>query len=234
MATRITVRDYDDVEHAVVLNGLDRVDQCPICHQKIQPKWNHAQLIQDYSILPARYVCYVFQCPNRVCRKLFFGKFTYNVGTREFNFDGSLEPVKLKKREFSEHLNTLSAQFEQIYNDSLAAETFGLAHVCGPGFRKALEFLVKDYCKHKNPEQGEKINKAGLAAVIKEFIVDKRIKNLAEKTAWLGNDQTHYIKIWEDHDLEDLKTLLDLTILFIEGDIMYERRMEEMQKPPQK
>ena len=50
----------------------------------------------------------------------------------------------------------------------------------------------------------------------------------------MGNDQTHYIKIWEDHDLEDLKTLLDLTILFIEGDIMYERRMEEMQKPPQK
>jgi Tfp pilus assembly protein PilN len=32
-----------------------------------------------------------------------------------------------------------------------------------------------------------------------------------ERTAWLGNDEAHYVKRWQDHDLEDLKQLLDLT-----------------------
>jgi hypothetical protein len=45
---------------------------------------------------------------------------------------------------------------------------------------------------------------------------------MAKRAAWLGNDETHYVRKWEDHDLPDLKKVIELTVLGIE--------MEEMTK----
>lgn len=38
--------------------------------------------------------------------------------------------------------------------------------------------------------------------------------------AWLGNDETHYVRKWEDKDLKDLKKLISLTIHWIEMDAL--------------
>lgn len=45
---------------------------------------------------------------------------------------------------------------------------------------------------------------------------------VAERASWLGNDETHYIRIWEDQSLSDLKKLIELTLHWIE--------MEELSK----
>ena len=41
--------------------------------------------------------------------------------------------------------------------------------------------------------------------VISRYIDDSNIKNVAKRAVWLGNDETHYIRKWEDKDLSFLK-----------------------------
>lgn len=55
-----------------------------------------------------------------------------------------------------------------------------------------------------------------LAKVIREYIPNENIKSVAEKATWLGNDETHYYRVWEDMDNTDLKELIGLTVLWIE------------------
>ena len=44
----------------------------------------------------------------------------------------------------------------------------------------------------------------------------KILGHLHLKCAWLGNDETHYIKKNEGYDVDDLKRLLNATIYWIE------------------
>jgi hypothetical protein len=51
---------------------------------------------------------------------------------------------------------------------------------------------------------------------------------VAKRAAWLGNDETHYIRKWEDKDLDDLKKLIKLTVLWIEMEQMTKDALVEM------
>ena len=64
--------------------------------------------------------------------------------------------------------------------------------------------------------------------VITEYIDDSNIKNVATRAVWLGNDETHYIRVWEDKDLPFLKKLIDLTIHWIEAKELTKTMIEEM------
>ena len=39
---------------------------------------------------------------------------------------------------------------------------------------------------------------------------------MAERAIWLGNDETHYVRVWEAQSLADLKKLISLTLHWIE------------------
>lgn len=43
-----------------------------------------------------------------------------------------------------------------------------------------------------------------------------KIKAVSIRPAWLGNAETHYIRKWLNNDLQDLKILINLTVLWIE------------------
>jgi hypothetical protein len=55
-----------------------------------------------------------------------------------------------------------------------------------------------------------------------------RIKDCARRAAWLGNDETHYYRIWEDKDLKDLKLLLQLTLHWIEDECATKKAVKDM------
>ena len=62
----------------------------------------------------------------------------------------------------------------------------------GPGYRKALEFLVKDYVKTFTENAGQKkaIEETPLGACIPKFVTDEKVKSCARKvTTWLGDDR---------------------------------------------
>jgi len=118
----------------------------------------------------------------------------------------------------------VSPDFCAIYEEAFKAEQCGLLLVAGPGYRKALEFLIKDYIIGRLTEtdaeklalEKAKAEKTLLGTCIKDYVKSEQIKEIAKRAAWLGNDETHYVRKWEDKDLKDLKKLISLTLHWIE------------------
>lgn len=46
-------------------------------------------------------------------------------------------------------------------------------------------------------------------------IDSKEIKKLAKASSWLGNDETHTFKKWEDYDIENLKNFINSIVGYI-------------------
>ena len=114
----------------------------------------------------------------------------------------------------------------------MTAEENHLDQICGPGYRKALEFLVKDYLVSSvykdDPAKQDEVKKAFLAAAIDKHIDQDRIKQCAKRAAWLGNDEVHYTRKWEDKDIHDLKSLVLMTVNHIDLTIESDRYLKEM------
>ena len=53
---------------------------------------------------------------------------------------------------------------------------------------------------------------------------------MAKRATWLGNDETHYFRKWEDKDLSDLKKLIEMTVHFISMDFSYDKYIGEMEE----
>lgn len=196
---------------------LDKPDICPICHLGIDPRIRFAY-ISDGGAYEAQVV---FQCPIETCRRVFIGHYIKLSRDDHYNIT-RLEPTNIHPREFSDEIRAVSRNFTEIFNEALTAENYGLKQICGVGYRKALEFLIKDYaiCQTADENEVDEIKRKSLGRVIKEHISSENIRIVAEKAAWLGNDETHYIRIFTEMDVDDLKRLIELTVRWIE--------MEEM------
>lgn len=120
--------------------------------------------------------------------------------------------------EIPENINKISNQFEEIYKQSKLAEAYNLNKIAGMGYRKSVEFLIKDYLIFKNVDSSDKILKLRLAQAIDRIDNDK-IKNLAKASSFIGNDETHPIRLHSDKDISDLKRFLEALIHYIAFDL---------------
>jgi hypothetical protein len=133
-----------------------------------------------------------------------------------------LKPITVKPPQFSKEVRSISKTFIEIYSEAFTAEIYDLMQICGAGYRKSLEFLVKDYTIRQTTDDHEieDIKTSWLAKVIEKYISNENIKFVAERATWLGNDESHYVRKWTEMDIKDLKRLIELTVKWIE--------MEEM------
>jgi len=193
---------------------IDTVATCPMCKTSIKP-------IQLHSVFKIKgstiYVENFHFCPS--CDHSFISRYegpVDGVGKQLGPLSlKSCEPKQFKKQTFNQNLNELSPQFVKIYNQALAAEVSDLDEIAGLGYRKALEFLVKDFAIHEHSDSEGKIKSMPLAACIKEYIDAPNIKTLATRSAWIGNDEAHYIRKQEDRDVNDMKSFIQATVYFI-------------------
>lgn len=125
------------------------------------------------------------------------------------------EPNRFNKKIFDDKIINLSPQFDKIYNQALAAESSGLDEIAGLGFRKAMEFLIKDFAIHEHPDDEDKIKSMPLGQCINSYIDNDHIKTLATRSAWIGNDEAHYIRKQEDRDVQDMKSFIQAIVYFI-------------------
>ena len=116
----------------------------------------------------------------------------------------------------------------------MAAEAMQLGQLVGMGLRKALEFLVKDFAirQAKSDAEKEQIKKKLLAKCIEEHIADAPVREAAKRAVWLANDETHYVRRWEDKDITDVKKLVRLTVNAIENALLTEHYVREMPEAP--
>lgn len=168
------------------------------------------------------------KCTNPTCRNMFITQFS-TVGVRKPVFTKILPTALPEKRTFSNIISELSPNFCEIYNQAYIAEQTNLMQICGTGYRKSLEFLIKDYLISTLPEdQHEAIKNKFLNNCIRDNISNINIKTVASRAVWLGNDETHYTRKWEDKDINDLKSIIELTLHWIESEIRTQKLLEDM------
>lgn len=130
-------------------------------------------------------------------------------------------PFRPIKPDWPSRIETMFPEFCLIYRQASDAEYHGLSELLGPGYRKALEFLIKTYLIAIFPDDEPAISKKPLGNCIDEYIDDHRIKTLAKKSVWIGNDLTHFIQNRPDTGVEELKLLIRATVNFIESDLIF-------------
>jgi len=193
--------------------------ECPFCHNGIET--------QPLTFFQAGGQKAEIFLKCKLCKSSFIGYSEHDAK------DGCYHIVSLSKgnhktTKFNKEINEVSQQFVKIYGESEFAEQENLNEICGVGYRKALEFLIKDYLIKKFSGKEEEIKKKSLGDCIKELIDNPRIKEIAKRATWLGNDETHYFKKWEDRDLSDLKKLINMVVHFISMELEADKCMGEM------
>ncbi len=199
-------------------------EECPYCLRGIKPidHWTGHHLNLSNPIQWNNTHFYIKQCTYKDCNKCF-------IVEHRFNESHALVPILWKKRKvFSWDIKDISPNFEDIYNQAFAAEQDWLTEICWWWFRKALEFLIKDYLISVKPEKETDIKKVQLWPCINNYLDNQNIKNVAKRASWLWNDEIHYIRTWWTKDLEDIKALINMTVNWIELEIQTRQSLIDM------
>lgn len=209
MSTKTVLRS-DGTRREVAVIGIE----CPFCHSKIVP--NYFYINGD---------CMFASCPNSACNH----HFVLSMNDKGF-YSRVLPNAVPGVKQFSEIISSLSPTFVSIYNQAFYAEQIDLDQICGVGYRKALEFLIKDYLisQTDDQEQIDNIKNKFLNNCIQDNVSNENIKNVAKRAVWLGNDETHYVRKWVEKDVFNLKQLIDLTVRWIENEVETQRVLAEM------
>lgn len=201
-----------DNENDYSLNFPRLPKECPNCHTKLNTKPLNCYKSNNL-------IFQVHFCPE--CNKIFISEFK-NLS----------DPMLIKsypqtviKETFPQDIIKRSPKFFEIYNQAYQAEQENLLEICGMGYRKALEFLVKDYLISTFPEKEDDIKNSFLGNCIEKYITHPKIKACASRAVWLANDYSHYIKKHTDKDLSDLKNLIFATVSWINTEIITENAL---------
>jgi hypothetical protein len=211
--------------HSGEVGLIGDVDKCPCCLRHLIPRLLVAVARNAQNPVPG--VHEVYHCTNQSCGAAFIASYVPkgpagNYALKEIT-PKALEPVVLPPE-----VAALSPVFVETYTQALTSESYGLTQLTGIGLRKSLEFLVKDFAVTEHETEKAAILAKPLAACIRDYISDASVKLVAERAAWLGNDETHYVRKWEERDLEDLKTLIKLVVNGIDSALLTKKYVREM------
>lgn len=209
-------------------------DTCPVCKRGGTHDLVYAWLPnQQYADLQA-----VFRCPLERCQSLFIASYRISVWPAEQGtaiLKGSHVPRYVEPRTFSDNISAISPDFCTIFKEAVTAEAGGLRSICGVGYRKAIEILIKDFLiRHvfaSDPEQQNMIRTTFLGPCINKHVANEWLRAAAERAVWLGNDETHYQRKWADRDLEDLKALIKITVSWVDLEMESDKYNHQMPGP---
>jgi len=207
MSSGIKATDNEGREVTLHITGVP--DLCPLC--------NRDQVSVFISAFKPTYdTCQiVYRCANKGCQSFYIAYYREDI--KEYKTDHeeykllNTRPQNFKDIFFDQEIKKLSPHFCEIFQEATFAEMRNYKQIAGAGYRKSLEFLVKDFCIKNHPTKKQEIKREQLANCIKTYINDPSIQKCAKLAAWLGNDETHYVRKWKNKDINDLKVLIKLT-----------------------
>ena len=192
---------------------IQKITECPVCGCVIDPRlisYDHVEFENAQENVFGTFYC-------KKCNSVFFAKFHYSFSGL---FLINVYPKTCHKCTFSQSISDLSPVFVKCFNQSTQAESENLNLIAGVGYRKALEFLIKDFAIFSHSDDESKIKSMRLAQVIDKYIDNNRIQNLAKAASWLGNDETHYERK-TDYDLNDMKRFIKAAVNYIENEFIF-------------
>lgn len=204
-------------------------EKCPFCFKSISAKiasktpYDHQQKLN---------IAVLFQCPS--CKKYFGNEYSI-IDSFSSTFSGyktnhiTYKITKNIKYDLPAEIEKVSSSFKVIYTQALIAESENLDQICGIGYRKSIEFLIKDFSINFMKQDKEQISKLPLGQAIKK-IENDRIQSLATASTWLGNDETHYQRKYENKDLTDMKRFIKALTFYISSEIVASEAEEFISK----
>lgn len=195
-------------------------DFCPNCKKPTNPHLVHSSYFELSD--SENSVVLTIRCLG--CKHFWIEEFLatkYSTGNYSYDYDYKVEHIKVSPKlptdiPISDDVTLISPIGKQIYAQALKAEYEQLDHIAGIGYRKALEFFVKDFSIATNPDDEEKIIKMSLKQVIEKYIKDEDLKTFALASTYIGNDEGHYYRNNPDKDFTDLKNYLHGVIHYME------------------
>lgn len=191
---------------------VDIPEVCPVCGFSMAPGLLPSCFVKGEAGRKDSYIA-IFRCAH--CSMPFIA----------YYHDDSTAPISIIPhdaipRSFSKYITALSPNFVETYNQALAAETMQLNEIAGMGYRKAVEYLVKDYLILRTPDCSESIRAEALGSCIGNRLTNERLKAAASRAVWLGNDFTHYTRKYENYEISHLKQFIEATMHWIEMELI--------------
>ena len=217
---------------------------CPHCSHKVRADELVWGVSSTLGGIEPQLEC-VFRCVNDECAHIFVAQYTLTQRTPSTDVErlsqslGSFAPIfklastypaLIPSTKFSPVVESVSKNFVESYRQAEEAEARGLDQVCGLGYRKAVEYLIKDYCIRQSPKEETQIKAMLVSKCITKHIQDPRIEAAVKRAVWLGNDEAHYVRKWIDKDIVDLKVLIRLSTNWIESSMLTVQYQNEMQQ----
>lgn len=225
---------------------LNVPDRCPHCGA-----FGHQTLVEPAKPISTEWyprelwLAFICPCAQRKCGLPFFAVYK-EPGSAPLDRVAWVyaysTPQKPGRYNRDPNIEAVSPKFYKIMDQALAAEVYRLDLVAGPGYRKALEHLLKDYVAALITERGQEDGKDSadvqkavdnvkaarkLSQVI-TLIGDSNLEALTKRATWLGNDETHYERTWIRHDIEQLKKIIWIVVRYIENELAARDVLAEM------
>lgn len=233
MTSSLKLKAINGISNVVMLNGyFFEPSECPICKRKIKPNFlfGYINIEKNMMYLLLECLgcnrCFIKSCKCELKNAFSVADINRPKGPAEVreldeNSDTIISPNIPNQIVFSDYIINVSSKFVEIYNQAYAAECYSLNEIAGIGYRKSIEFLIKDFLSiGKTDEEKEAVKTKALAQCISQDINNANLKIAASRAVWIGNDETHYIRKHTDKDITDLKRLIDLTVRWIEMECM--------------
>jgi hypothetical protein len=137
---------------------------CPLCHHAVMASQETWSLPRRNT--PNLELEIVFRCPRADCGRLFIARYNATTGISKVGSTlGEFVLAEVTPRapippDIPPEVAAISPGFASIYAEAAAAESYGLEQICGVGFRKSLEFLVKDHCIRSHPAREDEVRGA--------------------------------------------------------------------------
>lgn len=196
---------------------------CPYCNKAIYPEIKATNFSNN-----DKHISCIVSCP--ACSQEFFIKFRRNVANVNYVYDYyEVLPYPEPQVNLPADFQELFPEFYKIYTEAAKAESYNLLEICGMGYRKALEALVKQYAIELFPDETETIQNEMLMPTIKRFASPK-IVTLATAATWLGNDHAHLVTKHPDYDLNALKSFINVLCQYIQSEKEIEKATDLINK----
>lgn len=209
---------------------------CPHCHIVNNPHSIWHEITKDTDNITI--IVTAWKCAFDNCGKIFLANYKYDNNSFKFNrFLNGLPKgpewpkpiVELKSSKLTTKEHPEQTKFVKTYLQSIVAENSGLDELAGMGLRKSIEYLVKDWAIQNKPEDKDKIESSWLGAVINDYFTGD-LKEILERATWLGNDQAHYNRLFDEYDIVVLKELIELIMVELDRQHKMKHYIETIQK----
>lgn len=195
--------------------------KCNYCNKNVNLSFSNKFLTSFYD---DKILCVTYKCPN--CQNLTICKYSLYYDAYDVMLCDLISPFEILggnglTYEFSKGIKEISPSFVRIYNDTYKAEQLILNEIVLIGYRKAFEFLIRDYSnkKENNEEKKIQINKLSLLELINLYFKDQIENENLINFSLIESDFYQYEDKYNKAKIEDLKQLILLFVSKIESNI---------------